>query len=249
MESPVCDYYNGGLSGAGAGGANAAAGSSSAAGHYSSSNRSVSSRSWASRSGFSRFLSGGAGNGGTNSSNNSHVDPRDFDAHRTLIPGKKIKVLTWGKKKDVKIPLDRFVAVRKGKTTDRTKRNNCPASRILSLITADEAHHSHIMTTTLDIEAPTKLDRDKFARAFARFLNIPLVESDQYHHMTNVDMRSVRSDMTPTSIQKGKDRVLKMESKVSLARAYKYFSPAHNSFPRPSCAADLTACFGDWLFA
>jgi hypothetical protein len=182
------DYYNGGQPAA-------------------SSNRSVSSRSWASRNGFSRFLNGGNAGGGTSSSNNSHADPRDYDAHRTLIPGKKIKVLTWGKKKDVKIPLDRFVAVRKGKTTDRTKRNICPASRILSLITADEAHYgsgqNYNMTTTLDIEAPTKLDRDKFARAFARFLNIPLLENDQ-QHMTTVDMRSVRSDVTPTSFHKGK---------------------------------------------
>ena len=105
----------------------------------------------------------------------------------------------------MKIPLDRFVAIRKFKTIDRTKRNNCPASCILSLITADETHHSHFMTTTLDIEAPTKLVRNKFARAFARFLNIPLLEGDQYH-MTTVDMMSVRSAMTPTSSHKGKDK-------------------------------------------
>ena len=40
-------------------------------------------------------------------------------------------------------------------------------------------HMASTATTTLDIEAPTKLDRDKFARAFARFLNIPLVEAGE----------------------------------------------------------------------
>jgi kinesin family protein C2/C3 len=168
-----------------------------------SSNRSVSSRSWASRNGFSRLM-GNAG--GTGSSNNSHAGGNDDHEHRNLIPGKKIRVLTWGKKKDVKIPLERFVAVRKGKTTERAKRNPCPASRILSLITSDDHHEagyppssSSNPTTTLDIEAPTRLDRDKFARAFSRFLNIPLIDGDQpfMPQPPGMDMRSVRSDMTP----------------------------------------------------
>jgi hypothetical protein len=107
------------------------------------------------------------------------------EAHRTLMKGKKVKVLTWGKKKDVKIPLERFVCVRKGKMTERTRRNIYPATRILSLITDDPNQ------TSLDIEAPTRLDRDKFARAFSRFLGIPL-EGD--------DVRSIRSDMTPQSL-------------------------------------------------
>ncbi|KAG7370085.1 kinesin motor domain containing protein [Nitzschia inconspicua] len=210
--SELEEYYNGG------------------SGHAASSNRSVSSRSWASRNGFSRFLtSGNNGNGGTSSASNSHADPRDFDAHRNLIPGRKIKVLTWGKKKDVKIPLDRFVAVRKGKTTDRTKRNVCPASRILSLITADEAHNSHgTSATTLDIEAPTKLDRDKFARAFARFLNIPLMENDQ-QHLTTVDMRSVRSDMTPASLHK--DVRVRSSSQQLTATGFIHDSTANSSVP------------------
>ncbi|CAB9497142.1 Kinesin-like protein KIN [Seminavis robusta] len=85
----------------------------------------------------------------------------------------RLRVLTWGKKKEVKLPLDRFVCVRKGKTTDRARRNPSPSCRILSLITTDPNHQS------LDIEAPTRLDRDKFARAFARFLEVPLVGEDQ----------------------------------------------------------------------
>jgi DNA-binding XRE family transcriptional regulator len=82
----------------------------------------------------------------------------------------RLRVLTWGKKKEVKLPLDRFVSVRKGKTTDRARRNASPSCRILSLITNHQS---------LDIEAPTRLDRDKFARAFARFLEVPLVGEDQ----------------------------------------------------------------------
>jgi hypothetical protein len=82
------------------------------------------------------------------------------------------KALVWGKKKDIKLNVDRFVCVRKGKTNERTRRNPQPASRLLSLITDDVNHPS------LDIEAPTKLDRDKFARAFAKFLGVPLEGDD-----------------------------------------------------------------------
>ena len=82
----------------------------------------------------------------------------------------KVRVLTWGKKKDIMIPLEKFICVRKGKTTERARRNPSPSSRILSLIAND------IDNSSLDIEAPTTLDRDKFARAFAQFLNIPLQE-------------------------------------------------------------------------
>ena len=61
---------------------------------------------------------------------------------------------------------------RKGKTNERTRRNPQPATRLLSLVTDDANHPS------LDIEAPTKLDRDKFARAFAKFLGVPLEGDD-----------------------------------------------------------------------
>jgi hypothetical protein len=110
---------------------------------------------------------------------------RDLDK---LLPGAiLVKVLTWGKKKDVKLPLERFVAVRKGRTTDRTRKNTCPSTRILSLITNDPYHPS------LDIEAPTRVDRDKFARAFAMFLKVPLEAEEN---------RSTRSDFTPSSKRK-----------------------------------------------
>lgn len=142
-----------------------------------SSNRSVGSRSsaFSFTKGFSRFRS--------DRSVDRSESGKEID--RLLRPlGTMVKVLVWGKKKDVKIPLERFASVRKGKTTDRTRRNVSPSSRILSLITDDPYHPS------LDIEAPTRLDRDKFARAFARFLNVPL-EGDEN--------RSSRSDLTPQS--------------------------------------------------
>jgi hypothetical protein len=110
---------------------------------------------------------------------------RDLDK---LLPGATlVKVLTWGKKKDVKIPLERFVAVRKGRTTDRSRKNMVPSTRILSLITNDPYHPS------LDIEAPTRVDREKFARAFSIFLKVPLEAEEN---------RSARSDFTPSSKRK-----------------------------------------------
>ena len=82
---------------------------------------------------------------------------------------KHTRALTWGTKKKI-IPIYKFTCVRKGKTTDRTKRNGCPASRLLTLVNETDRHGS------LDIEAPTKQDRDKFATAFSTFLSVPLVE-------------------------------------------------------------------------
>lgn len=100
----------------------------------------------------------------------------DEESLRNLIPlavnSSRKKALVWGKKKDVKLNIDKFVCVRMGKTTERTRRNSQPSSRLLSLITNDVNHPS------LDIEAPTKLDRDKFAHAFSKFLGVPLLEGD-----------------------------------------------------------------------
>ena len=106
----------------------------------------------------------------------------------TSTDQEKVKrALVWGKKKDVQIQLSKFTIVRKGKATDRARRNPSPSSRILSILTNDPNHPS------LDIEAPTRMDRDKFARAFARFLDIPL-ESE--------DSPSVHSaDVTPATLK------------------------------------------------
>jgi len=85
---------------------------------------------------------------------------------------KSLRALTWGKKNAVVLSLDKFSCVRKGKTTERTLKNNSPSSRLLSIITNVRGNES------LDIEAPTMLDRDKFASAFARFLGVPLMEEE-----------------------------------------------------------------------
>lgn len=90
--------------------------------------------------------------------------------HRHNHKAEEVRSLTWGRKKEVQVPLTSFTHVRKGKTTERTNKNACPSSKLLSLISTD-SHHP-----VLDIEAPTSMDRDKFARAFARFLQVPLVE-------------------------------------------------------------------------
>ena len=213
--------------------------SGSNAGHHFSSNKSVSSRhSRSSRVSMPRFL--GGGNSSHHRTSNISVD---HDAHRSLlrqVEGSdlndsnvsqrsrlgKVRVLSWGKKKDVTVPLDMFTAVKKGKVNDRTRRNSCASSRILSLVTSDihsvnEKHNNNCVS--LDIEAPTRLDRDKFATAFARFLKVPLIEEDdiirakpthsfvstgfphqQHNHRppSGTDgsrsvARSVRSDMTP----------------------------------------------------
>ena len=70
------------------------------------------------------------------------------------------------------LSLDKFTCVRKGKTTERTLRNSSSSSRLLSIMTNVRGNES------LDIEAPTMLDRDKFASAFSRFLGVPLLEEE-----------------------------------------------------------------------
>jgi kinesin family member C2/C3 len=131
----------------------------------------------------------------SNRSVGSWVVRRTTASAEILTPKKtaaSYKALSWGKKKDVQIALRLFTAVRKGKTTDRARRNQAPSNRILSLITIDPYHPS------LDIEAPTVLDRDKFARAFARFLNVPLQEEDNADTIHSADplivMQAVKSD-------------------------------------------------------
>lgn len=119
----------------------------------------------------------------------------DLESQRNLIPlalnSNRRKALVWGKKKDIRLNVDRFVCVRKGKTTERTRRSSQPSSRLLSLITNDANHPS------LDIEAPTKLDRDKFAHAFSKFLGVPLLEGDD--DVASIEHHSTASliDQTP----------------------------------------------------
>ena len=78
--------------------------------------------------------------------------------------------LVWGKKNAAALPLDRLFEVRKGKAMERTSRCAAPARQLLGLLTDVRGHES------LDAEAPTTLDRDKFASAFAQSLGVPLAE-------------------------------------------------------------------------
>jgi DNA-binding XRE family transcriptional regulator len=91
------------------------------------------------------------------------------DNNSLLKEETSLKALTWGKKNTVTIPLSEFVAVKKGKTTERTMRNASASARLLSIVTRSGRG-------CLDIEAPTRLDRDKFASAFSVFLEVPLEE-------------------------------------------------------------------------
>ena len=105
-------------------------------------------------------MGGGAGAG--------LLEGRLEDGESSTQPSRR--ALTWGKKNAVLLSLDKFTAVYKGKTTERTIRNSSPSSRLLSIMTRGNE--------SLDIEAPTMLDRDKFAVAFARFLNVPCLEEE-----------------------------------------------------------------------
>mmetsp|Transcript_14437 Transcript_14437/g.22555 ORF Transcript_14437/g.22555 Transcript_14437/m.22555 type:complete len:1430 (-) Transcript_14437:136-4425(-) len=127
----------------------------------------------------------------------SRANNGDVESIRNLanmnLNGKSRRALTWGKKRECKLPLDRFVCVRKGKTTSRTKRNPSPSGRLLSLITNDVSHAS------LDIEAPTRLDRDKFARAFARFLDVPLESGEGEMTVNGGTPKSAKQAISPAN--------------------------------------------------
>jgi len=107
---------------------------------------------------------------------------------------KQNMALTWGNKKKVVIPLYKFIAVRKGKSTDRTRRNVSHPSQLLSLVTSDKRNSS------LDIEAPTKLDRDKFAKAFSIFLDVPLTD-DMVGENVDVNIGAQGSASVVSSVQ------------------------------------------------
>jgi len=90
---------------------------------------------------------------------------------------KSNRALTWGKKNAVTLSLDKFTCVKKGKCTERTIRNSSPSNRLLSIMCINDVRGTS--SESLDIEAPTKLDRDKFASAFAKFLGVPLLEEEE----------------------------------------------------------------------
>ena len=123
----------------------------------------------------------------------AHVESPSFKTSPTspLQHNKQMMALTWGHKKTV--PLLQFTQVRKGKTTERTKRNPNPSGKLLSLITNDRRHGS------LDIEAPTQLDRDKFAKAFSVFLGVDLVED-----FVGQEVHASSSSSLPVTMEKNR---------------------------------------------
>jgi hypothetical protein len=74
------------------------------------------------------------------------------------------RVLVWGK--EGQKYHQRFVSVCKGKITDHQA--ECRLETSLSLLTVVDRH-----PILVDIEV-RRLDRDKFARAFARFWDVPV---------------------------------------------------------------------------
>ena len=71
-----------------------------------------------------------------------------------------------------------IIYIQKGKTTPGAKSSRRPSSHILSVIAKSTS--SLTRNETLDIEAPTESDRDKFALAFATFCRVP-IEDDPLH--------------------------------------------------------------------
>jgi len=112
-------------------------------------------------------------NKASRSASDADHDNRDSDLHHRRLNSPTLNqrslALTWGLRNPHLISLEQFTAVRKGKSTLRTEKSSADACRLLSLVADGEQ--------MLDVEAPTRLDRDKFARAFARFLGVP-IESD-----------------------------------------------------------------------
>eukprot|EP00816_Leptocylindrus_hargravesii_P002965 CAMPEP_0196817104 /NCGR_PEP_ID=MMETSP1362-20130617/58784_1 /TAXON_ID=163516 /ORGANISM="Leptocylindrus danicus, Strain CCMP1856" /LENGTH=1178 /DNA_ID=CAMNT_0042194669 /DNA_START=50 /DNA_END=3586 /DNA_ORIENTATION=+ len=82
------------------------------------------------------------------------------------------------------IPLKAIVAVKLGRQTPRTNLNRGPGGSgcLLSLCGTQES--------CLDIEAPTRCDRDLFANAFALFLGVPIVSFDVEFGDASVSMLS-----------------------------------------------------------
>jgi hypothetical protein len=129
----------------------------------------------------------------------------DMQSHTLLSSAlsKRRRALTWGNKTKVAVGVEKFTCVKKGKSTDRTRRSASPATHLLSVLTDD-------INISLDIEAPTQSDRDKFAKAFARFLSVPLVsESETLEERVFVKANGA-SVAAPTPSRNGNERRKKM---------------------------------------
>jgi len=142
--------------------------------------------------------SSNASNGGSRSVVSAANSEDEIQNHNLLssASSKRRLALTWGNKTKVVVGLEKFTCVRKGKGSDRTKRSTSPASHLLSVLTDDP-------NISLDIEAPTRTDRDKFASAFARFLCVPLETENQVAEPINKASTSATvAEASPTRSDK-----------------------------------------------
>lgn len=129
----------------------------------------------------------------------TNTNPRPAAPVRNSATGKMNPseyVLVWGKHPSHCIPLDRFQCITLGRQTVRTKLSRASHTCLLSLCTTakqqvpsqssqqqqqssfDDGSCSRPKqehASVLDIQAPTKMDRDLFANAFAQFLGINII--------------------------------------------------------------------------
>merc|ERR1740124_1416971 len=110
-------------------------------------------------------------------------------------------------------PLQIRPSYTKALTWGTTKKIQAPSNLTLSLVTCDKRNG------ILDIEAPTKLDRDKFAKAFSVFLKVPLDE-DLVGESVNVN-REPRSNNTNGGTDEGSEiwRIHTVDSEISSIRS------------------------------
>jgi len=128
-----------------------------------------------------------------------HTNPLPAAPVRNSATGKMNPseyVLVWGKHPSHCIPLDRFQCITLGRQTVRTKLSRASHTCLLSLCTTakqqvpsqssqqqqqssfddgSSSSRKQEHASVLDIQAPTKMDRDLFANAFAQFLGINII--------------------------------------------------------------------------
>jgi hypothetical protein len=96
----------------------------------------------------------------------------DFDDINPLL-------IVWGdsvKKISGQMALRDIMYIQKGKVTPIAQLSHYPSSHVLSIVTKPVKAFTLTRNETLDIEAPTELDRDKFALAFSTYLCVPIQE-------------------------------------------------------------------------
>ena len=141
-----------------------------------------------------------------NSSNSHDYSPNRVEFSRSSYG------LSWGK--HCIIPLSAFQCVKLGRQTPRTRLSKADPTCLLSLCvkhnfnisskshnstnstsnTAIDNNKSEDYRSVLDIEAPTRLDRDLFAHAFAQFLGVNVMSFEvDFHHQQYGNNGSISS--------------------------------------------------------